>query len=280
MLKVEWKVGGAIKRNSSALSLLILAFFISMVASTAYFALAVDRTHFENMEEVKEYDNRIRDISRMDGWSLTKFYWSNNMQVVGTYVVAVPIYFGPNSVVATGCQIGMALVYNYYRYGLWIIPVFAGQIFVHGILELTGVLIIAAASLRLAWKFWEGFAMMITKKFKRLSKRRRTLIKQYAADYILLLALGMAMILLAGPIEAYVSPVFGVVFLFFPTVAIVYLVVVLFFYYSIFRFGSVPMRRALVSVLRDLMMAFERKWKPTLLSILLLVISTILLWFG
>ncbi len=277
---VEWNVGGAFRRNSSALSLLILAFFILMVSSTVYFALALDRAQFESMEEVKNYDNRLKDISGLDGWGLTKFYWSNNMQVAGIYAVATPIYFGPNSVMATGYQIGMALIYNYHRYGSGIIPAFAGQIFVHGILELTGVFIMAAASLRLAWKFWQGFGSMISGGFKRLSRRRRVLIKQHAADYILLFALGVSMILLAAPIEAYVSPVFGLIFLLFPVVAYIYLAVVMLFYYSIFRLGSAPMRRALASVWGDLRAVPERNWKPSLLSVLVLVISTILMWIG
>lgn len=268
----------AFRRNSSAISLLILASLILMALSTAYFALGFNRAQFENLSEVKEYDNLLSDVTAMDDWSRTKFYWSNNLGVAGLYAITFPFYMGPNSVLLTSYQIGLAIVYNYHIYGPAAMLVFAGVIFVHGVLELTGVFIIGAASLRFAWKFWSYIGRALKTGFGKITRKRKAAARQYLADYILMVALGSFMIFLAAPVEAYVSPYAGAIFFLSPLTALFFLGVVMLFYASIIIKGFKPMRRALASVLADVKAVRSGKWRPAHLSLLILLIFSLMVW--
>ena len=271
---------GALERNSAAISFIVLVSLVLIAIGTAYFALAINRAQFENMPAVKEYDNRVEDITRQDGWTRTKFYWSTNLGVASLYAVTAPAYLGLNSVLANSYTIGMALVFNSYRYGADVALAFAGQIFIHGILELTGIFIIAGASLRLAWKIWAVLGRMVNGKLGKITRRRRKAIYRYAVDYLLVFALGAFLIFLAAPIEAYVSPIMGFLFLGSPMLGIFFLAAVVFFYASMVRRGFAAMRRAIASALASLRMLSAGKWRPEQLSILMLALFSILMWLG
>lgn len=180
-----------------------------MFLSAAYYGLAFNAQQFDNLQDVKNYDNQLSDVTALDDWGRTKFYWSNNLGVAGLYVATFPAYLGANSVVATSFQIGLAAVYNYHAYGADVMLAFTGEIFVHGILELTGVILVGAASLRLGWKLWGYLGRALKKGFGKFTRKRKAAARQYLVDYIMLVALGCFMIFLAAPIEAYISPYAG-----------------------------------------------------------------------
>lgn len=258
----------------------MLASLILMALSTAYFALAFNREQFINLAEVKEYDDKLSNVTTMDDWSRTKFYWTNNLGVAGLYAISFPFYTGANSAFLTSYQVGLAIVYNYHTYGPGALLAFAGVIFVHGVLELTGVFFIGAASLRLAWKLWSYLGRALKTGFGKMTKKRKATTKQYLVDYIIIVALGLFMIWLAAPIEAYLSPFAGAIFLLFPPLALLFLGAVLLFYASIIKRGFTPMCHAVSSVLDEAKELLSGKWKPAHLSLLLLVIFSLLIWLG
>jgi len=281
MLNLKRAVVGAFQRNSSAISFLVLAFFIMLVLSTVYLALFFTPAQFENLPEVREYDNMLENVSKMDDFSRTQFYWANNLKVAGVFAVSAPFYFGANAVLFTGYNVGLALVFNYNNYGPQLMLAFASEIFLHGVLELTGIFIVGAASFRIGWKIWEFLGSLIKVGFEKKSFRKsQAAVKQYLVDYTLMIALGSLMIFFAAPIEAYVSPVALVIFFFYPPVAIVFLAVVILFYASIVRRGFMQMRRVIISIWKELKTVFLGKWRPAQLSFLMLVIFSLLIWFG
>ena len=272
------------------MSFLVLATFVAIILSTAYYALAYSPDEFYELPEVKQYDNLVEKVTHMDYFSRMQFYWSNNLSIAGLMAITFPTYFGPNLVVATGYQVGVAMVFNQNMYGPTGILVFVSTIFVHGILELTGIFIVGAASLRMGWNLWRFLGGIIDSRLKfkltkrprrkfKLTKRRRAAIKQNLIDYISLFALAVVMILLAAPIESYISPWAGAVFLFIPVLAGAFLGVVIFFYASLVRLGFTPMRRTFVSVWGDVKALVSGNWRPAQLAVLLLVIFSFLLWF-
>lgn len=280
-LDLKSAVSGALQRNSSAVSLMVLASLVLMVVSAAYFAAVFAPSQFENLPEVKEYDNALTSVTGMDEWGRTKFYWSNNLSVVGVMAAAVPTYLGTNAVLITSYQVGMAMVFNYNHFGWAAMLAFAGVIFVHGILELTAVFIVGGASLRLAWKLWEYLGRLIKAGLKiKLSRRSRAAAKRYAVDYILIVALAMFMIFLAAPVEAYFSPVMGVLFLFYPELAMFFIAAVLLFYVAIIKRGFAPMRREIASGWKEIKIISAGKWRPAHLSLLMLLIFSLMIWLG
>ncbi|MFH1821346.1 MAG: stage II sporulation protein M [Methanobacteriota archaeon] len=279
-LDLKCDLGRAFRRNFSAFSFLILASLILMTLSTAYFALAFNREQFKSLSDVQEYDNILSDVTTMDDWSRTKFYWSNNLGIVGLYAATFPTYLGANSVLLTSYHIGLAIVYNYHAYGPNAMLVFAGVIFVHGMLELTGIFIIGAASLILAWKFWSYLGRVLKSGFGRMTRKRKAAAKRYLTDYALMVALGSFMVFLAAPIEAYFSPYAGLIFFLWPPIALFFLGAVVLFYASIISKGFTPMRRTVASVLGDAKAVFSGKWRPTYLSLLMLAIFSLMIWLG
>ena len=270
----------AFRRNSPAIGFLILASLILILLSTFFFALSFNREQFENLSNVKNYDNALSNVTTMDDWSRTKFYWSNNLGVSGLYAATFPLYLGANSVLFTSYQIGLALVYNYHLYGLGAMLAFAGVIFVHGVLEITGIFIVGAASFRLAWNFWRYLGRSLKSGFGKITMKRKATAKQYLKDYALMVALGSFMIFLAAPIESYVSPYAGAIFLLSPLMALFFLAAVLLLYTSFIRRSFAPMRQALASVLKDVESLISGKWRPTHLSLLMLIIFSLMMWLG
>ena len=271
---------GALGRNAPAISFIILAFLIVTVLSTAYFLLAFNREQFLNLPQVKEYDNLLENVTGMDEWSRTKFYWSNNLRIAGLYAISFPFYTGAASLLMTSHQIGLAAVYNYHLYGPLVLLNFISIIFVHGIFELTGALILGGASLRLAWKLWGYLGHALTAGWGKVTRKRRTAIRQHLIDYLILIALASLLIALAAPVEAYLSPSASVLFLISPTLAILFLASVLLFYAAIIRVGFRPMLRRASSVLEDLGELASGRWKPSHLSLLMFLLFSLLTWLG
>lgn len=268
--------GGALQRNSLALSLIVLASLIIIALSTIYFLAAYNSEQFKSLPAVEQYDNALSETVALDEWSRMKFYWSNNLSVAGLCAATFPTYLAPNSVMFNVYYIGMALVYNYNVYGPVAMLVFAGIIFVHGVLELTGFFIIGAASLRLGWNFWGYLGRALSKGFGKMTKRREAAVKQHLRDYVAMVSLGAVMIFLAAPIETYFSPYVGALFLLAPWLALIYLGIVLFFYYSVIKQGLAPLRRALGPAKVKAKALLSGKWQPGILPFLMLILFSIM----
>jgi len=277
---------GAFRRSSSAVGVVIAVAFTTMLLSTAYNLLAFDPDEFANRPDVQEYENLLENVSTMDGWERTQYYWANNLKVAWISGLATPSYFGFNSMVATNYSIGTALTYVHHTWGPEAALAFSAQIFVHGILELTGFYIIAAITLRAAWNIWKGlgrlveitgkggkrWSWMLTKREKREIAKHLPAIKILVRDFVVLFALGTFFIFLAAPVEAYVSPEVGWVFLSDPLMPIVFLASVGIFYASIVGRTLSPLRRDVNSVWRDVRCMFKGRWRPAQLSLFVFMI--------
>lgn len=273
-------LAGALSRNSPAISFITTSFLIIMFFSTAYFLVAFDREQFINLPEVREYDNLLENVTVMDEWSRTKFYWSNNLRVAGIYTTTFPIYTGTSSMLLTGHQIGLALVYNYHLHGPVVLITFLAVIFLHGILELTGAFLIAAASLRLGWKFWSYLGQTLAAGSWQFTKRGKAAARKYLVDYLTLVALGLILIILAAPIEAYLSPSASILFLISPPLAIFFLAASMLFFVSIISVGFSRMLHRISLVLREAKELASGRWRPAQLSLLTFIIFSLLTWFG
>lgn len=282
-MSVRRAVFGAFRRSSSAISIVVIVAFTVMILSTVYYMLVFTPAEFVQEPEVQEYENAIENIVIMDEWARTQYYWSNNLMVAGACALETPTYFGFNTAVATNYMIGMSITYNYYRYGPESVLAFPAVIFIHGLLELTGIYIIAAVSLRVAWNFWRGLgrlAAITDKKGKNWSwkltkreiiKHRRT-IKMLLFDFAILFSVGSFLVFLAAPIEAYVSPSTGSIFLSTPVVAAVFLVAVGLFYALIAARGFNRMRGDLKFVWNETGLASKKRIIGIVVGIFILLL--------
>ncbi|MGQ9787741.1 MAG: stage II sporulation protein M [Candidatus Hadarchaeaceae archaeon] len=273
-------LNGALSRNSPAISFITLSFLVAMFFSTTYFLVAFDRERFINLPEVKEYDNLLENVTAMDEWSRTKFYWSNNLRVAGIYATTFPIYTGTASTLSTGHQIGLALVYNYHLNGPIFMITFMAVIFLHGTLELTGAFIIVAASLKLGWKFWDYLGRVLAAGSFQINKRKKAVARKYLVDYAILVALGLTLIILAAPVEAYLSPSASILFLISPPLAILLLAATMLFFVSIVRVGFSRMLQSIFLVVKDAKELASGRWRPSNLPLLTFIIFFLLMWLG
>ncbi len=284
----------AFRRNSSAITFVILVGFLVMMFSMGHHILAYDSPEFLQEPEAQEYENSVGEVGAMDEWARTKFYWSHNLGFVSLLVATTPSYLSFHTSVSTGYSIGIATSYWYHIWGANTNAAlsFLAGIFVHGVLELAGAFIIAGATLRAAWKFWKGAGHMTSvtrKNWKmwswRLRRERKELrkykdkVEEFLADFIILFGLGTFLIFLAGPIEAYISPSAIAVFYTIPPLAVAFLLAIALFYISVFFFwfgGLRAMRRDFGSVHKDIGDAFKLKWRSTHLSLLMFVTFSII----
>lgn len=262
--------------------------------SVGYHILAYESSEFLRRPEAHEYENSVGEVGAMDEWARTKYYWSHNLRLAGLYVTTTPSYLSFHSSVFNGYSVGVATSYWYHAWGANANAAlaFLAGIFVHGVLELTGAFIIAGATLRAAWNFWEGAGYMtfVTRKNGkmwswRLSKRERKELRKYRgkveeflADFIILVGLGTFLIFLAGPIEVYISPSVMAVFYTRPPLAVAFLVAIALFYISVFFlwFGGLrAVGRDFGSVCKDIGDAFKLKWRSNHLSLLMFVVFSI-----
>ena len=284
----------AFVRNSSAISFVILVGFFVMMVSVGYHILAYKPSEFLQEPETQEYENALDEVRQMDEWTLTQYYWSHNLGVASWYVAMAPTYLSFHSSVFNGYSIGYAISYWYHNVGAEGALAFSSGIFVHGLLELTGFFIIAGAALRAAWNFWKGIGHMVFAARKngkiwswRLSRRERKQVrkhkgkvKEFLADFIILVGFGAFLIFLAGPIEAHVSPWAMAVFYMEPLLAVVFLAAIAFIYISVFFVwfrGLRAVRSDFGSVRRDMGAAFKFKWRSTHLSLLIFIVFSIIM---
>ncbi len=281
-------VFGALGRTSPELSLVLIVAFTVLILSAAYFALAFAPAEFER--ESEGYENQLGEVSEMDDWTRTKYYWANNLGVAGVYAVGTPTYFGLNSLVANHYWMGMAVTYNYHLAGERGMVAATGGFFIHGLLELTGFYLIVAASLRVGWNLWKGMGHLtamaargkglswkLSKWERREISKHKGAIKLLLSDFLIILALGAFLIFLGGPVEAYVSPSVWAGFYIAPLLAAIYLGIVGLVYAIIVREGFSAMCGKIKLVWRELRLARRVKWRPAQLSLLMLAVFLLLM---
>lgn len=284
-MNIKKMIHGAFGRSSAAIGLVIVVAFTVMILSTAYHMLAFSPAEFMGRPDTREYENAVENVSAMDEWTRTKYYWSNNLGVAGMVAVWTPMYFGFNTVVATNYSIGISLTYYHHLFGASGGLAFSAEIFVHGLLELTGVYIITAASMRVAWNLWKGLAHLMTmagkggrwswglsRREKREILKHKSAIRLLAIDFVMLFAVGTFLIFLAAPIEAYVSPTMVVIFYSGPVLAVAFLAAVAALFSSIVKRSFGAMRGSLRLVWEDARSATRGKWRPAQFSILMFAI--------
>ena len=267
------------------LSLVIIVAFAVMALSTAYHVLAFTPLEFAEKREVREYENAVKEVSVMDDWTRTKYYWSNNLRVAEIYAIGAPTFFGFNSVVASSYSVGMSLAYRHHLYGAGGIPASLAQFFTHGLLELSGFYLIAAVSLRVGWNLWKGLGHLATvgrgekrwswglsEQDRREILKHKVKIKLLLGDFIVFFAVGTFLVFLAAPIEAYVSPSLGVIFLRDPLLAAAFFAAVGFLYLSVVARGFNAMRSDLKLTWENARLAFKGKWRPAQLPLLIFTI--------
>jgi hypothetical protein len=196
------------------------------------------------------------------------------------YAALFPTYLSLASDMANSYAIGIPIAYYNAEGGWRYALAFSAELFVHGILELTGIFIITAATFRLAWKFWSGIGHigvlsleeptwgMVWKKVL----RRKRKIKLEVSDFSILFVVGMLMIFWAGPVESYISPVAVAVFLAEPLVAVLFLGVVAYFYLSLASLGFRRMLQNLRGVWGDVRLGLSGKFRPSQVPVLMLAV--------
>ncbi len=280
----------AFRRSSSAISLVIVLGLLVMALSSAYYILAYKPSEFLEQPGAQEYKNAVENVGRMDDWARTQYYWSHNLRVAGLYVAGTPAYLSFPSLLLGGYFTGMNLSYWYHFAGAGVFLAFVAGIFVHGVLELTGIFIVAAIALRAAWALWKGMGHMaavakrsgnlwtwgFSREEKRELRRHKGEVKEFLVDFLLVAGVGAFLIFLAAPIEAYVSPEIFWNFMTMPLLAVVFLAVVAFLYFSVVVWGIRGVRKNMGATYKDLKFVFKRRWRPAQLSILMFVVFSIM----
>jgi len=285
-MSIRRAVFGAFRRSSSAISIVVIVAFTVMILSTVYYMLAFTPPEFVQRPEVQKYENVVENVGGMSEPERTQFYWSNNLMVAGLCALGTPGYFGFNIVVATNYGNGMSITSYYYGFGpegALAALAFLATIFVHGLLELTGIYIIAAVSLRAAWNLWRGWGGLLAitrKKRENLSwklARREILkhkhkIKLLLFDFAVLFAIGSFLVFLAAPIETYISPKIWLNFFQAPVVAAAFLVAVGLFYALIVARGFNRMRGDLKFVWNETGLAPKKRIIGIVVGIFILLL--------
>lgn len=273
------RVSQAFGRTSSVICAVILLSFAVELASTTYHSLTYEKSSFENSAEVQDYKNRIENqISVMSEWDLTKYYWKHNLGVAGYRALFTPWYLGVSSEVYQSYFGGIVNTYMYHENTL--VP-FRAAIETHGLLEMTGFFIISAITARLAWNLWKGLAHLMTastKKRKLKLKKSKARIKEIFGDFLILASIGILMIFLAAPIEAYISPSVLATFRSAPLLPYVYLAAVVLLYLAIFfvQFrGWMMMKKDAKKIQTDIKFLLKGKFVPAHLSLLMFILFTI-----
>jgi len=229
------------------------------------------------MAPVQDYENRLENQLPQDEWTRTTFYWKNNLGVAGYRILTTVWYSGVSSEIVQAYVGG--LVNTIRNYENTMMP-FRAAIEFHGILEMTGFFIITAITARLAWNIWKGLAFIMSyhKNAKRLIKRYRNRIKGLLEDYLILVSIGMLLIFLAAPIEAYISPLVWGVFDMALVLPCVFLTLVALFYITVFfvQFrGWEMIKKDAKKIRTDIKSLLQGKFVPAHLSLSMFILFTI-----
>ena len=242
------KVELAFSRTAPAITFVVLLSLLLTVMSTVYHLAAIPPSELTKLPKVQEYENRVGEIAAMDPWTRTQYYWSNNLKTAAVGAAFSLIYIPLNTSIATGYYTGIAIAYVGRVYGEEVGLAFSAQIFVHGLLEITGIYLISAGALRLAWSFWGLMGELTMGKRK---KRPRGPMREALYDFIVLALTGTIMIFLAAPVEAFISPITGEVFVTQPLGAAGFLLMTAALYMLLARPGLRGMIRTAGKVVSD-----------------------------
>jgi len=276
-MKLLPRFSQAFVRTSSVICVVILLSVAVELASTAYHSATYQRSSFMSREEVEGYENRVENVTKMDDWDRTRYYWTNNLSVAGYRIILTPWYVGVSAEVFQAYIVGIV---NTFWYNEAELSPFRAAIEVHGLLEMTGFFIITAITARLAWNLWKGLGFMMSyrRKVKRLIKRYRGRIKEILGDFLIVASVGAFLIFLAAPIEAYISPSIWATFRSAPLLSYIYLVAVALLYLAIFfvQFrGWEMMKKDAKKIRTDIKSLFKGKFVPAHLSLLMFILFTV-----
>ena len=271
------RVSQAFVRTSSVICVVILLSVAVELASTAYHSATYQRSSFMGRKEVEDYENRVENVTGMDRWDRTMYYWTNNLSVAGYRIIFTLWYVGVSAEVFQAYIVGIVNTFWYHEAEL---SPFRAAIEFHGIFEMTGFFIITAITARLAWNLWKGLAFMMSyrKNVKRLIKKYRGRIKEILGDYLILVSIGILLIFLAAPIEAYISPSIWMTFSSAPLLPYIFLVAVALLYLAVFfaQFrGWEMMKKDLKKIRTDVKSLLKGKFVPAHLSLLMFILFTI-----
>jgi uncharacterized membrane protein SpoIIM required for sporulation len=172
---------GILRDAAPFICVVIVVYYILGLASFAFYLLAISPENFFERSDVKEFENTTRRIGELDEAGRTLTYLSNNL---GAGVRTMVPVLGFVNVVYNGWFGGMVCAYVYRKAGTEVLLLYIAGIYVHGILELTGFFILGGLSLYLLRGGW-----------RRLLSR-----------YLKLAVLGLSLIAIAAPVEAYLTP--------------------------------------------------------------------------
>lgn len=286
---------GAFARTSPVLSLVILVTFGALFVSLAYNLGAFTPQQFVQQPAASTYENKIQEIRQLDEFSRTVRYWTNNLSVAGTYAVLSPTYIGFAANAINGYTIGVAVSYynalgefnyiligdTFQLLGGWRVALaYTSSIFVHGFFELTGIFLVSAAAIRLAWNFWRwlGRAAELSmkdwgaKRVLKLARRRRSAIMRVVRDFLVVFAFGALLIFIAAPMETYVAPIAFFDFMINPALSASFLAAVGMFYVWLFWNGFKSMVKVIRKVLSDLRLLARGKFKSSQLPAIMLAV--------
>ncbi|MEM2878199.1 MAG: stage II sporulation protein M [Candidatus Hadarchaeales archaeon] len=261
------------RRSLPSISSVVLISALTMLLSTAYYMTAISPSDFSELPKTREYENMARAVTRMDPWTRTQQYWANNITAGVAGGIGSLVYTGLNITVSTSHFTGIAVTYVSHRYGGEAALAFLAQIYLHGLLELTGLYLIAAGGLRLAWNVWI-FAAEATLKYGSGKPRKKneppahTKLRTPLVDFFVLFLLGIFMIFLAAPIEAYVSSEASI-FYEQPATAIGFLIMVGAIYGSIVALGLKGVKNQTEKTVRYLR---SKKFSPVHVAFVVLLI--------
>lgn len=252
---------------------------------TAYYIATSKQSDFMAMGSVQSYKNSIENqITPADEWTRTTFYWKNNLSVAGYHILTTVWYRGI-SLQITQAYVG-GLVNTFWNYQNTMLP-FRAAIEMHGLLELTGFFIITAITAHLAWNFWKASGYLILtafrgsniekRDFKRKLRKHRKRITELFGDFAILSSIGVLLIFLAAPIEAYISPYVWGGFDQLPVLAGIFLVIVALLYIAVFFVGFrgwKMLKKDTKKIRTDIKLLLKGKFVPTHLSLLMFIIFT------
>ena len=271
----------AFERTSSVICFVILLSVTVELVFTAYYITTSKQSDFMTIAEVQNYENRVEnEITPVDEWTRTTFYWKNNLDVAGHHILFTIWYSGISSEIVQSYLGG--LVNTYWNYRNTMVP-FRAAIETHGLLEVTGFFIITAITARLAWNFWKASGYFVltsfrseseTQAFKRKLKKYRKRIVQLLGDFAIISSIGILLIFLAAPIEAYISPYIWGFFDIYPVFSYIFLVFVGLLYIVVFFLwfrGWEMMKKDAKKISGDVKSAFRGELGPPHLSLLMFV---------
>jgi len=182
------------------MGLLLIIFLGIKVVNTARLCLANQPSDIQEVPPENMYT---------DAWKQTIGYWKRNLDVGGSYFLN-PL--GLSHIFLSAYDQTNSNFFDHYARGAGEVWGYLATISVHGALESTGALLMTIAGL-LFWisiilAIWLALMTITKKVVSRISipvKKISLHIIQFSKDFIVLILVGIALIIVAGPIEAYIS---------------------------------------------------------------------------